>query len=751
MSEQSIDDRYRCLNESVKSTFKSDKTVMSFKEFYRLMNEAPECYLRSSAQYAVDMMDHFGTREVFRPTGKVSRFKVFDMEFARGEGRVAGQEEVQWDVYRCLANFAREGRVNKLILLHGPNGSAKSSFVRALMMGLDAYSRKPEGVLYSFNWIFPSAKATKDSIGFGGVGAERGDEESYAYLPPGLIDARLPCEMRDHPIFLLPFAERMELLDRLAPEGQLAVLGDSRTRTLADYFRNADLSYKSKKIFDALLTSYDGDLDRVLNHIQVERYYLSRRYRSGIATIEPQMAVDARIHQITSDRSLASLPKTIQHLSLFEPTGPIVDANRGLLEYSDFLKRPVESFKYLLSTVETSAVTLDSFILNIDLIYIASTNETYLEAFKNHPDFPSFKGRMELVKVPYLRHYSSELDIYRATINEKVIGKHIAPHTVEVAALWAILTRLRKNNEEDFSEGVQEVIRSLTPLEKLYLYDLGEVPERLTTRQAKELKHCIGKIYKQVGGWSLYEGSVGASAREIRTALLNAANSEFYGYLSPLAVFREIEKLVSNTSVYEFLKQEVRDGYHDHKGFLSIVMDLYLRWVDDEICDSMGLAPEESYDALFSRYVLHVSHWVKNEKMLDTRSGQYVSADERFMKQIEGSLLTKSESEKDFRGNIIATIGARALDIPDKKPDYSIIFKGYIRKLRDSFYDSKRQELKTLNQNFLKYASGDQDVLEAKELKAVEAMLDRLKSHHGYTLESARDSVAYLLRTKYEG
>ena len=76
------------------------------------------------------------------------------MEFVRGEGRVAGQEEVQWDVYRCLANFAREGRVNKLILLHGPNGSAKSSFVRALMMGLDAYSRKPEGVLYSFNWIF---------------------------------------------------------------------------------------------------------------------------------------------------------------------------------------------------------------------------------------------------------------------------------------------------------------------------------------------------------------------------------------------------------------------------------------------------------------------------------------------------------------------------------------------------------------------------------------------------------------------
>ena len=112
----------------------------------------------------------------------------------------------------------------------------------------------------------------------------------------------------------------------------------------------------------------------------------------------------------------------------------MVDANRGVLEFADFLKRPVEAFKYLLSTVETSTVTMDSFVLHIDLLYIGSTNETYLEAFKQHPDFASFKGRLELIRVPYLRHLNLEKEIYSSTITERVVGKHIAPHSIEVAA-----------------------------------------------------------------------------------------------------------------------------------------------------------------------------------------------------------------------------------------------------------------------------------------------------------------------------
>ena len=733
----------------VRESFHADKTIMSFQEYYELICEKPEVHLRSSAQYMVDMMDHYGTESIERSTGEVTRYKVFDRPFNDGEGRVAGQEDVQVAIHRTFSNFAREGRVNKLILLHGPNGSAKSSLVRALMAGMEDYSRQNVGAIYSFNWIFPATRHSKDSIGFGAPDRTGAAGESYAYLGADDIDARVPCEMHDHPLFLVPRSQRTDLLEALAPNMVIGGGDETVGRSLSEYLRNGDLSYKSRRIFDALLASYDGDVSKVFNHIQVERIYLSRQYRCGMATIEPQMAVDARIQQLTADKSLAALPKALQHTSLYQPTGPLVSANRGLLEFSDFLKRPVDSFKYLLSTVETSTVTMDSFVLHLDMMFIASTNETYLDAFKQHPDFPSFKGRMELIKVPYLRHFGDEQAIYKATITERVVGRHIAPHAIDVAALWAILTRMRRNNSEEFPEDVREVIESLTPMEKLRLYDQGDVPNRLTTREARELRHILKDLHRQVGRWTHYEGIKGASAREIRSVLLNAAYHEEYSYLSPLAVFSEIEAVLEAKTVYDFLKQEVKDGYHDHAGFLEQVRELFTQWTDDEICDSMGLASDESYGALFTRYISHVSHWVKSAKIVDPNTGALEDPDSRLMRDIEKNLVTEGEKPEDFRRSIIATIGARALDNPNSKPNYEEMFKTYIRKLRDAFYAERREELCNINQNFLRYASHDRSTLDAKEVKQVEGMLERLKAHYGYSLESARDAVAYLLRVKY--
>ena len=149
-------------------------------------------------------------------------------------------------------------------------------------------------------------------------------------------------------------------------------------------------------------------------------------------------------------------------------------------------------------------------------MFIASTNETYLVLSNNIQIF-LHKGRMELIKVPYLRHFGDEKDIYKASISDRVVGRHIAPHAIDVAALWAILTRMRRNDSEEFAEDVREVIDSLTPMEKLRLYDSGEVPSRLTTREARELRHILRDLYRQVSRGTRYEGIRGASAREIRS------------------------------------------------------------------------------------------------------------------------------------------------------------------------------------------------------------------------------------------
>ncbi len=744
----------------VRKAFVEDHTILSFREYFDLVLEKPERHLRSSAQYLVDMLEHFGREERELPYGKLTRFLLFDAPWAGGEGRVSGQEMVQEQLYRIFANFAREGRVNKLVLMHGPNGSAKSSLVRCLMAGMEAYARLPEGAMYSFNWIFPSERlASSERIGFGSHSrrpALAGD--SYAYLPAESIDARVPCDMHDHPLFLVPQAHRAKLLRELLPEptnDSLAgvqndgTVGPRPQTTMSDYLRFGDLCYKCRRIYDALLASYDGDVTRVLNHIQVERFYVSRRYRRGAATIEPQLSVDARIQQVTADRSLASLPKALQHTSLYEPAGPLVDANRGLLEYSDLLKRPVEAFKYLLSTVETATVSMDSFVLHLDMVFLASTNETYLDAFKEHPDFTSFKGRMLLVKVPYVMRYSDERDIYAPQATARVVGRHVAPHAVDVAALWAVLTRMRRCDASLYPKEIAEVIESLTPMEKLKLYDKGEVPERLASREAKELRGRIGDLYRESLSYPIYEGRFGASAREIRTALLNAAHHADYHCLSPLAVFDEIGEILRSKSVYDFLKQEVVHGYHDHTGFLRQAEETFTTWVDDEVRDAMGLTTEASYQEHFARYVNHISHWVKREKMRDPTSGELRDPDESFMTDVERVLLGEGERPQDFRRAVIGSIGARALEAPDEAPNYSDLFRGYINRLREDFFATRKKLLRKVNENFLRYTAHEAAGLDAKELEQVQAMEQRLLSKFGYCTNCARDTVAYLLKKRY--
>ena len=460
----------KTVGESVRQEFVRNRSLLSFQEYLEAFSSAPRVHARSSSQYLRDGIDHFGTVQIARPGGPVRRFRIFDRPWdkdpqavAEGESGlpVRGQEEAQNAIYRTLTTFVRLGRVNKLVLLHGPNGSAKSSLMGALFAGLERYSRLDAGALYRFAWIFPSEKLIKGSIGFG---EERppGESElpSFAHLDGEQIDARVACEMRCHPLYLVPRAQRLELLAQACkPDEQFP---------LSQALVEGDLCHRCRQIYAALLQASGGDVLRVLRHVQVERFFLSRRYLSAAVTVEPQMSVDAEYRQVTQDRSHGSLPAALQNLTLFEPFGPLVSANRGLLEFSDLLKRPVETYKYLLGTVETGLVRLSHFVMALDCVFLATSNEKHLAAFKELPDWPSFKGRIELVRVPYLREAREERAVYEQGL-AGTLGKHLAPHAAEVAATWAVLTRLKRPRPERYKDDGRKLVEKLTPLEKLQL------------------------------------------------------------------------------------------------------------------------------------------------------------------------------------------------------------------------------------------------------------------------------------------
>src|SRR5260221_1714052 len=209
----------KSVGEQVQGSFLGNRTLLAFQEYMEAFFDAPRVHARDAAHYIRDCFDFYGTETLQTPSGPVRRFKLFDRPFdaptaEEGEAGspVVGQEEVQNAIYRILNSFVRAGRVHKLILLHGPNGSAKSSLVAAIQRALEDYSRHDEGAVYRFNWIFPNERLVKGSIGFGDKVPEGQSVESYAHLEGEQIDAGLACEMKDHPLFLLPRAERQKLL-----------------------------------------------------------------------------------------------------------------------------------------------------------------------------------------------------------------------------------------------------------------------------------------------------------------------------------------------------------------------------------------------------------------------------------------------------------------------------------------------------------------------------------------------------------
>lgn len=741
-TEEAIDN----LASAVKKDFEGLRPILSFGEFFALFRETPERHARSSVQYIRDCFEYFGRETVDAVWGEVTRYKLFDVEFDEKRDRLVGHERVQHQVFRLLENFVREGRINKLILLHGPNGSAKSTFVETVMRAMESYSESEDGALYRFNWVFPNERlASGSSIGFSGFSArtvEESDLESFAYLEEDQIDAKIRSDLNDHPLLLVPRERREEILKD-------ALAGGDEASALSDYIRYGDLSHTSRQIFDALMAAYRGDITKVLKHVQVERFYISRRYRVGAITVEPQMRVDASLRQLTVDRSLSALPSSLQNQTLFEPYGDLVDANRGIIEYDDLFKRHPDLNKYLLATSEKARVALETQILHLDMVLMATANEDYLDAYKQTPDYSSFKGRVELVRVPYLLDYAVEETIYRDQLETVAHIDHMAPHTTYVAALWAVLTRLKRPQSDRYAKSLRDVIARLSPLEKADLYALGRVPENVAPDSARELLSVVPDLMEEGEGTSDYEGRQGASPREMKMIILNASQNDSYDYLSPLAVFEELEELVKDASVFPFLQMKGDGDYYRHDNFINTVRERWLDIVDQEVLDAMGLIEEDQYATLFTRYVDHVSQSIKGEKVYNKVTGKYEDPDEKFMSETEELIGVDEEDPEEFRNSIISSIAAYSIDNPGEKVDYTRVFSNLFTSMRKSFFEERHKTTRRILEDLLDYFEDDSNLTQA-EKEAVETTLGNLTEKYGYREDSAREAVAFLHSNRYK-
>ncbi|MFK7873774.1 MAG: hypothetical protein AB8C84_11530 [Oligoflexales bacterium] len=724
----------------------SHESIFTFAEFLSLVQKQPRMHIRSSAQYTLQMFEHYGKQKNSdEHLEDIPRYHIFDVGSERS-GPIIGGESTQHFVHNILKRFSQEGATSRLIVLHGPNGSAKTSTVESISEALSRYSQTHDGAVYRFNWIFPTERgsaleaSTKGGsrIGFGQEDSLK-NHDSFAKLDQSKIAAKITSEFKENPLFLLPPKMRSKLL-----KDWLEVQNDHDH--IPRHITLHGLSKQNQEIFDTLLATYDGSLSKVLNHIQVERFYFSRQYRIGISTISPQMSIDAVEKQITIDRNYSNLPAALQTINFRLCAGELVEANRGILEYSDLLKRPIEAFKYLLSTIERGVINFPSGSMHMDSVLMATTNEKHLDAFKTSPDFASFKGRFELITVPYLLDPEKEENIYSQDILNIERSQKITPHTLELLCLWSVMTRIKQPELDLYPKEIRQTLSKLDPYSKILLYQGKRLPDHFTSDEKSILTEYRKQLWSESQHMLIYEGRFGASPREIKTILHQAAQKSHNSDLTPLDIFNELEKLIKDRTVFEFLQFEPRGKYHDVHFFLSQIQDVFFKKFEDEFISAMGLAGDNEYTNLLDRYITNVVAIIRKERIWDDITASYQQPSEDIVSHVESLLEIPNDQKNEHRNNILNRIAAHKLDHPDTDIHLPIIFEDVLIKIRAKFYADRSTIVEDLFSSILAWGAGEKIDDNAQE-KVSQIMKDFHNKFH-YTKESSIRCLQALIQYK---
>jgi predicted Ser/Thr protein kinase len=694
--------RIEALAAAVTDEYASTRRLLSFGEWFELLCEEPSRHARTAAQYVKDAMDHFGQRQVRTPSGMVRRFCIFDRPYDEGH-RLVGQEAAQNAMYEALEGFTQLGRTNRMLLLHGPNGSAKSTLLDCLLRGVEAYAKTDDGAVYAFSWVFPRNSDQTSGIGFSSSEIiNDAPDGSFAKLGDDLIQARLADETRDNPIYLIPLNQRRRLIDDLSSKVDGAF-------SFGHQILSADLSARNRKIFDALLHAYNGELERVLCHIRVERTMFSRAYRCGLVDVEPKQTQDARSFPVTGDRAFSNLPASVAGQSLYGAGGDLVDANRGIINFADLLKRPYEHYKYLLTATENGRVALDHINLDLDIVFTGSANDIDLLQFRagRAADYRSFRARLHLVPAPYLLDYRVERKIYQEQVGDLLQGIAIAPHLPRILALWGVMTRLRRPDPEHYDVKIRSVVEGLSPIDKADLFAYGRVPRGLSSEEARDLLATVPAMHEERHDYAVvtsegskhilgdYEGSFGASVRDLKNVLLACASEPGVTCITVPTLFDELKRYMGDSVNHKWMLLEpTGHGFNelgdrdDEETITSYAWNRWLDLSDQEVREAMGLVDEERYMELFVKYVKHAKHFVKKEQIFDNVTGESTNADVSFMEELETVMDPKATPR--FRADVLARIGAWALSHPNEDPAYEEIFADYFARLREDYYRQQR-------------------------------------------------------------
>ncbi len=492
----------------------------SFQDYLALLHEKP-LVARNSFQRLYDMILSYGTEEYSEYKKKIVHYKFFEDPFDDGKDAVFGLDIPLMKLVQTIKAAAMGyGPERRVILLHGPVGSAKSTIVRLLKKGLESYSRTLDGAVFCFTWVGEGAAtpALPEELVVSAEAAVRIQEEG------------MPCPMHEEPLHLVPANFRQVYLDHINKN-----VDDDRRVDV-----EGDLCPACRFMFNHYMDRYDGDWTKVIDHIRVRRLLLTEQDRVGIGTFQPKDEKNQDSTELTGDinyRKIAIYGSDSDPRA-FNFDGEFNIANRGLIEFIEVLKLDVAFLYDLLGASQEHKIKPKKFAqTDIDEVIIAHTNEPEYRRLQNNEFMEALRDRTVKIDIPYVTQLDSEIRVYERDFNKKrVRGKHIAPHTVEMAAMWSVLTRLEEPKKVN-----------LTRLQKLKLYN-GKTLPGFTEDNVKELRKEAER-----------EGMQGISPRYVQDKISNCLVADIdESCVNPFMVMKELESglkhhsLITNEEQREF-------------------------------------------------------------------------------------------------------------------------------------------------------------------------------------------------------
>ncbi|MEG6574718.1 PrkA family serine protein kinase [Caldibacillus debilis] len=530
----------------------------------------------------------------------------------------------------------------RILLLMGPVSGGKSTLVNLLKRGLEAYTRTEKGAVY----------AIKD------------------------------CPMHEDPLHLIPNHLREDFYQEfgIRIEGNLSPLNMMR-----------------------LEQEFGGRIEEV----PVERIFFSEDRRVGIGTFSPSDPKSQDIADLTGSIDFSTIARygSESDPRAYRFDGELNKANRGLMEFQEMLKSDEKFLWHLLSLTQEGNFKAGRFaLISADEMIIAHTNETEYRSFIANKKNEALHSRIIVMPIPYNLKVSEEEKIYEKMIKESdAADVHIAPHTLRIAAMFTVLTRLREPKRGD-----------MDLIKKMRLYD-GEMVEGFSQADADELKKEFAD-----------EGMSGIDPRYVINRISSAIIRKGVPSINALDVLRSLkEGLDQHPSITPELKEK-------YLNFISLVRREYDEIAKKEVQKAFVYSYEESAKTLMENYLDNVEAYCNRTKLRDPLTGEEINPDEKLMRSIEEQIGISENAKKAFREEILIRISAYARK--GKKFDYNSHDR-----LREAIQKKLFADLKDIVKITTSTKTPDE-----QQLKKINEVIARLIDEYGYNSISANELLKYV-------